>query len=218
MFVDNILLMDTSLCGDGHRDVGESTRAQCESRRGGPVNTTALGSAFARGTNFDLAPDQNWVNLMERDDIVDNVYGTPGSLDLLLPNDLRLSQFPVGVINQGQRHNTAHLGLGPNSTFLRALGKLGMNPARGYGLNVGSQSVVAPRVGNLVVDGYDSASVRGAWHNYSINHNTPDPGSRICPLQVVVTELKVKFANGTQSKSLLGEGPSATTPVACIEP
>jgi hypothetical protein len=218
MFVDNTLLMDTSLCQDGHRDKGESTQAQCESRRGGPVNVSALSSSFAPGTDSVLAVDLNWINLMERRGITKDPYGTAGKVDLDLPDDMRLSQSAVGVVNQGQDHNAAHLGLGPNSTFLKALGRSGMNPALGFGLNAASQSVAAPRPGNLVVDGYDAASIRGAWHNYSINHNTPDPGERICPLQVVVEELTVRFANGTQSDSLLGTGLDRSTPVACVEP
>jgi hypothetical protein len=218
MFVDNILLMDTSLCQDGHRDKGEATIAQCESRRGGPVNVSALSGSFTTGTDSDLAVDRNWINWMELNGITEDIYGTVGKIDLDLPNDIRLSQFAVGIVNQGQDHNAAHLGLGPNSAFLKALGASGMNPALGFGLNAGSQSVAAPRPGNLVVDGYDATSIRGVWHNYSINHNTPDPGSRICPLQVTVQEMTVKFANGTQSGSLLGTAPSRSTPAACIEP
>lgn len=218
MFVDNTLLMDNSLCDDGNRNTGENTRAQCESRRGGPIDISALGSAFTKAANVDLAPDQNWINLMERANIRENIYGIPGLVDLSLPSDMRLSKFPVGVINQGQDHTAAHLGLGLNSTFLRALGDNGMKPALGFGLNVGSQSVSAPRAGNLVIDGYDTASVGGVWHNYTINHNPPDPGSRICPLQVFVKEMTVKFANGTKSGSLLGSGTSRSTPPACIEP
>lgn len=218
MFVDNTLLMDTSLCQDGHRGEGENTQAQCESRRGGPVNISALNGAFTAGTESDLAVDRNWVNLMDHAGIKDNVYGTIGKINMNLPNDLSLTAYPVGVINQGQDHNAAHLGLGPNSTFLRALGASGMDPALGFGLNVGSQGAIESRSGTLVIDGYDAASVSGAWHNYSINHNTPDPGDRICPLQVVVEELTVKFANGTQSGSLLGSGLGRSTPSACIEP
>jgi hypothetical protein len=218
MFVDNTLLMDTSLCQDGHRDEGESTQSQCESRRGGPVDISALSTAFAPGMDSDLAVDQNWINLMERTGITKNPYGTVGKVDLDLPDDITLSQFAVGVVNQGQDHTAGHLGLGTNSTFLKALGRIGMNPALGFGLNIGSQSVAAPRPGNLVVDGYDAASIRGAWHNYPINHDRPDPGERICPLQVVVEELAVRFANGTQSDNLLGIGLDRSTPVACIEP
>jgi hypothetical protein len=217
MFVDNVLLMDKILCQDGNRNEREDTVAQCESRRGGPVSVSAL-SSFANGTDSDLAPDRNWINLMARTNITKDVYGTIGRVDLGLPNDVRLSQFAVGVVNQGQNHNAAHLGLGLNSTFLNALGASGMGPALGFGLDVGSQSVAAPRFGNLVVDGYDSSSIGGAWHNYTINSNTPNSDDRICPLQVQVKEMTVKFANGTHSDTLLGSGLDRGNYVACIEP
>jgi hypothetical protein len=221
MFVDNTLLMDASLCDDANRNraLGENTQAQCQSRRGGPVNISALGNGFIIGTKADISVDQNWINIMERAGVTeDEAYGTVGRTDLHLPNEIRLEKYPVAVINRGQDHNAAHLPLGPNSTFLRALGALGMSPALGFGLNIGSQSITGPRAGNLVIAGTDIASIRGAWHNYTINHNTPDPGDRICPLQVVVEEVRVKFPNGSDSENLLGTGPGRSTPAACIEP
>jgi hypothetical protein len=217
MFVNNVLLMDKILCQNGNRDIGEDTVAQCDSRRGGPVSVSAL-SSFANGTDSDLATDQNWINLMARSNITKDIYGAVGKVDLDLPNDVRLSRFAVGVVDQGQHHNAAHLGLGLNSTFLNALSASGMGPALGFGLDVGSQSVAAPRFGNLIVDGYDSSSIGGAWHNYTINRNTPNSGDRSCPLEVQVKEMIVKFANGTQSKTLLGSGLDRGNYVACIEP
>lgn len=218
MFVDNLFPMDARLCDDDKRDTGEETRAQCESRRGGPLNITEMGTAFAPANYTDLAEDENWVNLMASSKITESIYGAVGKVELHLPSDIPLPQFPVGVINQGQDHNAGHLGLGPASVFLKTLENVGLGPAFGFGLNVGSQSVTGPRSGHLVIDGIDTDSIQGAWHNFTINHDPPDPGSRICPLQVIVAEMAVKFPNGTQFSDLLGTGPSRFNGVACIEP
>ncbi|KAF2742343.1 hypothetical protein M011DRAFT_481739 [Sporormia fimetaria CBS 119925] len=219
MFVDNTLLMDASLCQEGRRGPGENTEAICQSRRGGTIDVGELADRFTKGSLADIELDENWVNFIKKDMSTEQAYGTIGKVDLELPNGITLAQFPLAVVNQGQDHNMAHLGLGPNSVFLKALAEdANMGPALGFGLDVGSQFVSAPRPGNLVVQGYDANSIGGRWYNHTINHRAPDPGERVCPLQVTVEEMTILFTNGSMSPNMLGEGSERSTPAACIEP
>ncbi|KAF2827959.1 hypothetical protein CC86DRAFT_404991 [Ophiobolus disseminans] len=71
----------------------------------------------------------------------------------------------------------------------------------------------SPRDGNLVLGGYDSASITGSWHDYPMNYSDTLAG-RHCPLQVHIQGLQL-LLEGQKSVQLLGDGDGH---LACIEP
>jgi len=118
----------------------------------------------------------------------------------------------VGLITEGQKSTQSHLALSSGSTFLARLKEGGLIGALSWGLNSGSQSLRFPRVGSLVLGGFDKGSLAGPFYDYPIN---PAPlETRYCPLQVLVTGLTVTSRNETKNIFI----DKANKLSACIEP
>jgi hypothetical protein len=118
-----------------------------------------------------------------------------------------------GLITQGQESTTSHLGLAESSPLLQSLKDAGLIGARSWGLNAGSQSFSAPRVGSLVLGGYDEESIQGDFYSFDIPVPNPPLNGRPCPLKVTITNLTLTVRN--VSTGIVG---LANKLMACIEP
>jgi hypothetical protein len=119
----------------------------------------------------------------------------------------------VEVVETASNNHTAtHLGLAERSVFIDALYSAGMITSHSWGLNAGSQSLLYPRSGSLVLGGYDQAAILGAFTTYDIYDASL--GQRYCPLQIQIQTMSLRFSD-TDSKTIV----STDYPLpACIEP
>jgi hypothetical protein len=209
--------MGTDICNDDAARQG-ITFEQCQSRRGGVFNITAAQTQnlYSSASDDGLKPDRNWENINPKSN---QIYGKPGRTVLDFPFGPSLSQVLLSIITENQNTNLGHLGVQlANASFLEALSKAGY-PSDGWGLNAGSTSDANWRPGNIVLGGYDRASVRGAFTTFQINNNPDLENERYCPLQVEITNMEIRVPgnpSGNPSFNLID--PSDTGVKACIEP
>jgi len=196
--------MSSEVCSAGN--LQNETAAQCRSRRGNFVDRSSL-----TPTSVDsLPPDPGWAAIMSP--LPAFQYAVDALL--LLPADDSVN-MPEGLITEGQNHTTSHLGLGIESELLDQLVNIGMIPARSWGLNSGSQSVMNARDGSLVLGGYDEGSVKDNFVDYDINYPIAEgSGGRDCPLQVTIEQMILRLAGGTDI-SLWDE---SSPVISCVEP
>jgi len=202
--VNSTMLQSSEICDSDQLD--NMTRAQCLSRRGGVVTRDALPSAPT-----DSLPGLNpgWVSLMSIDTTVPWQYAVQAAVQL---RDQTVTMIE-GLITQGQQHTASHLGLAESSPLLQSLKDAGLIGARSWGLNAGSQSYSAPRVGSLVLGGYDEESIEGNFFSYDIPVPNPPLNNRPCPLKVKIVNMTLTVQN--VSNSMVGPANSLT---ACVEP
>jgi hypothetical protein len=209
--VNSTFLTEASICADNQLDMSSEesqkgvsmTSKQCRSRRGGFVDKNTLGSADVQVVK-DFNP--GW-------GIFGNKVTAAASVTLQLLDE-RVTDI-VGLITEGQKSTQSHLALSSGSTLLRRLKESGLIGALSWGLNSGSQSVLFPRVGSLVLGGFDKGSLAGPFYDYQVSR-VPLEG-RYCPLQVLVTGLSVsvRTGNGTNEEEIVGK---ANKLPACVEP
>lgn len=202
--VNNTLIVSSEVCSTASAQ--NETAAQCRSQRGNYVEQSALTT-----TSLDsLKPDPGWAAIMSP--LPTFQYAVDAVLQLHSDDSV---DMPEGLITQGQNYTTSHLGLGIDSELLEQLVNIGMIPAKTWGLNPGSQSVVNPRDGNLVLGGFDQASVKDYFVNYDMNYPMAESsGGRDCPLQVTIQQLILRPVGGSDI-SLSDE--SSPIP-SCVEP
>ncbi|KAK0649778.1 hypothetical protein B0T16DRAFT_324696 [Cercophora newfieldiana] len=206
--VNSTFLTEISVCADNQLDMSSEpsqknvtmTAQQCRSRRGGFVDKSALATADVQ-TVKDLNP--GW-------GIFGNKLTAAASATLQLLDE-RITVV-VGLITEGQKSTQSHLALSSGSTLLRGLKESGLIGALSWGLNSGSQSVLFPRVGSLVLGGFDKGSLAGPFFDYPVSR-LPLEG-RYCPLQVVITGLSVRTRNSSETE-IVGK---ANKLLACVEP
>jgi len=201
---NNSLIMTSEVCSG--ENLQNETAEQCRSRRGNYINLSELMT-----TPLDsLQPDLGWAAIMAPLDAFQ--YAVEEVLQL--PSDDSVD-MPESPITQGQDHMTSHLGLGIDSELLEQLVNIGMIPARTWGLNPGSQSVVNPRDGNLVLGGFDQASVKDDFVTYDMNYPVAESsGGRDCPLQVFIKHLIMRPVGGSDIPLSDESSPIPT----CLEP
>ncbi|KAM7192338.1 hypothetical protein V8F20_008929 [Naviculisporaceae sp. PSN 640] len=178
----------TGLCDDSQlvdANQIQMTRNQCLSRRGGLVDTSKVTSVSTEGLR-ELNP--GWIELAENID-------SAASATLELDQDTITMIGPL--VTKGQLLTQSHLGLASGATILQTLKDSGKIGARSWGLNSGSQSVVAPRSGSLVLGGSDGASRNGRFYDFPISNRLN--GKRHCPLQVRVTSMTAIISNATET-------------------
>jgi hypothetical protein len=129
-----------------------------------------------------------------------------------LASDISLSSYPIALASLGQNSSVSRLGLANESVFLRELVTAGLSSVSGFSLLLGSQSVLNPRDGHLVVGGYDAASLAGPFYNYSMS-NTTTAGNHVCSLQVEVEQLNLSRP-GVDDVVLVSPGTPITS---CVE-
>jgi hypothetical protein len=204
--VNSSILQSSEICNsDQLNDNGVNmTYAQCRSRRGGFITRSAVPNATTDGL-AQLNP--GWISL-------GNVIQYAADATLQLLNET--VTMVEGLITQGQLSTASHLGLAENSTLLQALKDAGLIGARSWGLNSGSQSVLFPREGSLVLGGYDEASLSGPFFEYDVA--VPNLlNNRPCPLQILVTQLTLNISGLNQSSSHDLVDIANKLPV-CVEP
>jgi hypothetical protein len=129
----------------------------------------------------------------------------------------RIPDYPIGIISSGENQNVGHLGLATDSTFLQQAADaslIGQNQI-GFGLDVGSQSIANPRAGTLVLGGYDQASYKDTFFNFTIGDI--NSSERQCPLQITITRLAIRFPQNVNYTDVLITSGGVFVP-ACIEP
>jgi hypothetical protein len=204
LVANNTIIMGTEICTINNQNL--STLSQCISRRGGLFNPNDTTSDFVLTSQADLAPDTEY-------DSFDPNFAEAANTTILFPSDISLS-YPIALAFSGQNSSISQLGLANDSVFLREVVNSSFSPgAKAFGLLVGSQSVLAPRDGHLIIGGYDAASLAGPFYNYSMS-NTTTAGSRVCSLQIVVEQLNLSRP-GLDDVTLSSEGTPMTS---CIEP
>jgi hypothetical protein len=203
--VDNTLLVSKNICAPGN--LQNMTQAQCRSYHGGTFDLTAAGSSFhSLSTTTSLPEDPGW-------ETFNPPYTVAGGTNLDLVSNLAIPNMTVVVITEGINFTAGHLGLGKDSVILRHLKDSNKIPSLGFGLNAGSQSSQNPRNGNLVLGGYDSASVTSSFYTYPMNYSDT-LAERHCPLQVHIQRLQL-LLDGQDPYELIGIGDGHA---ACIEP
>ncbi|KAK4233353.1 hypothetical protein C8A03DRAFT_38945 [Achaetomium macrosporum] len=191
--VNDTIIMSSEIC-EGQWLAGR-TPEQCRSRRGGFIHRDKLPNA-----SIDGLADNNpgWKTLMG--------INEPRALDafehaaraVLTLRDHNVTMIE-GLATQGEQSSLSHIGLGEKSTLLHALKDAGLIGALSWGLNSGSQSAEFPRDGNLVLGGYDDASIDGNLDYYDIA--VPNlVNDRPCPLQITLAGLNVTIYSGDGSK------------------
>jgi hypothetical protein len=203
--VDNTLVVSKSICAP--ENLQNMTQAQCRSYHGGTFDLTAAGTSFHNlSTITNLPADPGWEKFNPQ-------YTIAGGTNLDLVSNVAIPNMTVVVITEGVNFTAGHLGLGKGSAILQELKTSNKIPTFGFGLNAGSQSSQNPRNGNLVLGGYDSASITSPFYKYPMNYSDT-LAERHCPLQVHIQGLQLLF-EGQDPIELLGEGDGHA---ACIEP
>jgi hypothetical protein len=129
-----------------------------------------------------------------------------------IPNT-NVALYGAGIaLNQyGNNSNAGMIGLGKDSVFLNDAVRQGRAGSMSWALDAGSQSLVKPRDGELVVGGYNAGRTDGSfsWTNVS-----DMAGDRPCPLRTKITQMAVTLPNG----DAVPIQSSAEIVEACIEP
>ncbi|KAK4249857.1 hypothetical protein C7999DRAFT_29726 [Corynascus novoguineensis] len=167
----------------------------CEGR-GGLVDRNKLPTA-----PIDGLADNNpgWRSLMSMDESQARLQAFQYAARAMLKLRDHNVTIVEGLATQGQQSSLSHIGLGEKSTLLRAFKDAGLIGALSWGLNAGSQSFEFPRDGNLVLGGYDDASIDGNVNYYDIA--VPNLiNDRPCPLQISLLGLNITVENGDGSE------------------
>lgn len=200
---NNTLLIDRVVCSGPLENM---TFDQCESRRGSTFEFTTAGSSFHNLSNAHIPDDSGWLIFGPAPSLV-------GTTDIGLVSDLVLHNMTVELITEGDNFTAAHLGLGNDSLLLHSLLDAKLIPSLSWGLNAGSQSILNPRDGNLVLGGFDAASIKGPFFNYTIGPSIT-VADRVCPIQIVINQMHL-LLEGRDPVDMISEGDAHS---ACIEP
>ncbi len=218
--VNSTILMSNEICEDPWLHGSPNlTLAQCRSRRGGFIQRSDFSSAdITSPTEMERlkALNPGWKKLM-------SLSGINDTFQHALQTDLHLSPtrkvtMVQGLATGGQQSSLSHLGLGEQSELLGALKKAELIGARSWGLDSGSQSVLHPRDGSLILGGFDQGAYTGSLWDFATHENeTNELQDRPCPLQVTVSKLVINVNNANNADSKTYE--DTTNPSKyCIEP
>ncbi|RAO64782.1 uncharacterized protein BHQ10_000794 [Talaromyces amestolkiae] len=188
-------------CGDGWSE------AACQTFRGG-IYDPSKSSTYQDATNaphlteaspypsFDWAADNFTLN----------------------PN-ITLSNFSIGIARadwgeQGY-HPQVAFGMGQNSTLLNTLYEFGHIASRSWGMYWGQTGATSSKQkdGNFVFGGFDQAKTSGPNYTATLDFSR---SSCSTGMLVVITDMVLNFANGTDA-SLFG-GAESSAMSACIVP
>ena len=178
---------------------------QCSAQHGGFFDSGA-------SSTWDQASSYNALRLPVEAD--EGAYKDTWGTDQLVPNSsLKLSNFPIGI----ERINApgfSLIGLGSNSTFVRALFDAGAIASKTWSLAWGwTGATTAHQMdGNMVFGGYDAAKSTGP------NVTSPFTSHFQCPsrLMVTITDIVLNLKNGS-NPSILGTGHGSALR-ACVDP
>ena len=208
--VNSTMIMSKEVC-DAKWLVKGTNAAQCRSRRGGYVIQSDLPDASNEIPSLN-ASNQGWVSIMSNDTNQAWQHAKRATLQLR-DKDVTMLE---GIISEGQMHSSSHLGLGHASPLLQSLKDANLIGAKSWGLNSGSQSLLRPRQGSLILGGHDEASILGPFPSYPVAKNNLLQ-QRTCPLQMPIKSLSITVNGPADSPHHEYVNPVSTL-IACIEP
>lgn len=204
--INSTLVSQESLC-----EVSQTFEPhKCEALRGGffNENSSTTWTDTSLSTYNDTRSNPTWEH-----------FNPPGFTKvgydkIVFPNtDPAVTIFGAGIaLNQyGNNSNAGMIGLGIDSVFLNDAVRSGQSGSKSWSLDAGSNSLVKPREGELVIGGYNFARTDGSfsWSNVSSM-----AGDRPCPLRTKITGMSVTLGDG----SIVPIMSSAEVSEACIEP
>jgi hypothetical protein len=106
-----------------------------------------------------------------------------------------------------------HFGLTNTSVLLHSFASAGLSLTMSFGLFIGSQSIMQPRDGHIMFEGYNAALVDGPFANYLIS-NTIATDDYPYSLKIDVLRLTLRLLNSDDVELL---SPAELMP-SCIEP
>ncbi|KXT17102.1 hypothetical protein AC579_2032 [Pseudocercospora musae] len=188
-----------------------STDAQCMTQRGGFYDPEASSTSEAKLDVYDAGGDPSDVARAIGTHIWFNDWGT----DRIVLANATLDDFPIGMpgFDFGGRFDTQNnIGLGQNSTILKALKDAGHISSRSWSYWYGIESATssAAKDGQVVFGGYDAAKVTG--QNFTQPLGKPSPAC-LSGMSVIVSGMSLGFPNGTKADLLAGSSFSA-----CFQP
>ena len=176
-----------------------------------------------RGGFFNENSSSTWVDVSlsdynnTRSNPTWNHFNPPGFTKvgydkINFPNtDVTLYGAGIALNQIGNNSNAGMIGLGKDSVFLNDAIRQQRAGSRSWSLDSGSQSLIKPRNGELVVGGYNAGRVDGS---FSWSDVSDMAGDRPCPLRTKITQMSVMLGNG----KVIPIKSSAEVIEACIEP
>ena len=167
---------------------------------------------------FDRVGEEEWSQRVVADPYhpgdIHPVQGFATANITTTPQISEISNLPIQVWSNKQSSNKSGLALGPSSSFVKRLFEMGVVPGTSWGLFFGSRSQLNSTDGALVVGGYDNGrkDPDASWEYFP---TSPGYLTVSCPLQVLISDVRLGFADGSQH-SLFAE--TGTILPACIDP
>ncbi|EME78392.1 uncharacterized protein MYCFIDRAFT_157184 [Pseudocercospora fijiensis CIRAD86] len=188
-----------------------STEAQCLIQRGGFYDPKSSSTFEAKLGVHEAGGDPSDVARA----IGTHIWFSDWFTDRFALANTSLEHFPIGMpgFDFGGRFDTQNnIGLGQNSTILKALKNSGRISSRSWSYWYGIESATssAAKDGQIVFGGYDAAKVTG--QNFTQPLGKPSPAC-LSGMSVIVTGLGLDFPNGTKADLLAGSSFSA-----CFQP
>ncbi|KAK3322798.1 hypothetical protein B0H66DRAFT_214986 [Apodospora peruviana] len=204
--INSTLVSQQSLC-----EVSQTLEGnKCEALRGGFFNensSTTWSDVSLKDYN-DTRSNPTWEH-----------FNPPGFTKvgydrIVFPNtNTNVALYGAGIaLNQyGNNSNAGMIGLGKNSVFLDDAVHQSRAGSKSWSLDAGSQSLVKPRNGELVIGGYNAARTDGS---FSWAYVSDMAGDRPCPLRTKITGMTITMGNG----DIIPIMSAAEVVEACIEP
>ncbi|KAJ9165752.1 hypothetical protein NKR19_g5 [Coniochaeta hoffmannii] len=202
--INSTLVSQQSLCA-----VSDTLEPhKCEALRGGffNENSSSTWTEASLSAYNDSRSNPTWEH-----------FNAPGftkvGFDKINVPNTNVALYGAGIaLNQyGNNSNAGMIGLGKDSVFLNDAVHQGRAGSKSWALDAGSQSLVRPRNGELVIGGYNAGRTDGSfsWSNIS-----DMAGDRPCPLRTRIKQMSVTLGNG----DVVSIQSSAEVIEACIEP
>jgi hypothetical protein len=189
-----------------HEDVcspenqGGGTHKQCRSRRGNylPATLATESADGLKGQNLNLEAFKIPIEKAARP-----------TIELQAGRSV---QVLSGLVTRWENHTNSHFPLNDKSTVLDQLKEAEMIGARSFAIDVGSQTSLGGRRGQLTLGGWHPEKVRGPFYAYPMNYSQ-SRGERLCALQVGIERLDVTIGD-----DIIPVISKDMDTVACIEP
>jgi len=185
---DNMAIQNAQDCTGGTSS--ESNISACIGASGGVFY-------IDKSTSWKAAPDGGW-NGTSTDPAEHDGHTLLGWDTAVFSGDIQVPGMPLAVWSDVDPLNRTALGLGANSSTLRALVSAGVLPEfpQQIGIFMGSRSELQGSDGEIILGGYDTARVNGSFTWFPIGKRFPNLN---CPLQVLLEDIILTNTNGSQS-------------------
>ena len=202
--INSTLVSQRSLCSISN--TLESRK--CEALRGGffNENSSTTWTGVSLSAYNDTRSNPTWEQ-----------FNAPGFTEvgydkINFPNaDVALYGAGIALNQYGNNSNAGMIGLGKDSIFLNDAVRQGHAGSKTWSLDSGSQSLVAPRDGELVIGGYNLGRTDGSFSWSNVSDMARD---RPCPLRTKIIHMSITLPNGVVVPIMS----NAEVVEACIEP